>query len=613
MKNSIIINALITTFATLKNWFENSGYFKIWNAIMDFFGRLYNNSLTGFIFSRKQKKSNVEYSFFSKIINHFYGLMNLIIGNPCRKIAREAGKGVIVTSLKYLFDNWQYISIRYYAIWLFAYGSVSMAMDRAAHGFISNRWIVVTIIAFVAMFINVSFSALYRGEFFIRLFKTGGFENDATIDVKHYKVLAISIISGALFGVCYIVPNLQIFIVAVAALIILAAKPGWLIFISIVLFPFLPTMAVVGVMIYAMLLMLFQYILNGEINVHIDIFDIAMAGMGFVFVYGTLNSFTPIASLKITAVYLVFVLFFYVLRRYCNTEKNYMTLIDWLIVSTTGVAGYGIIEQLLGLSKTTWQDSTMFEDISGRACSTFGNPNVLGEFLLLTIPITIARIITSKSSKGKVFFTLSAATQMLCMIYTYSRGCWIGLIFALALLFALCTRKLFVFMTAGIFALPFVVPQNVVDRLLSVGNTSDTSTAYRVFIWEGTFRMLKDYWLTGVGLGTAAFNTVYPFYALGAISAPHAHNLYLHIFSETGIIGAFIFVFTLITFYRYIGHVCKVSKRYRPLALALATGMGGYLVQGMFDNVWYNYRIFAFFFVMLAFAAALKDIAEDMT
>ena len=38
-----------------------------------------------------------------------------------------------------------------------------------------------------------------------------------------------------------------------------------------------------------------------------------------------------------------------------------------------------------------------------------------------------------------------------------------------------------------------------------------------------------------------------------------------------------------------------------------AARMIGYLAQGMFDNVWYNYRIYFFFFVLLALGAALKD------
>lgn len=40
---------------------------------------------------------------------------------------------------------------------------------------------------------------------------------------------------------------------------------------------------------------------------------------------------------------------------------------------------------------------------------------------------------------------------------------------------------------------------------------------YRVNIWIGTMKMLKDFWFCGVGPGEDAFNTVYP------LSQPQRH------------------------------------------------------------------------------------------
>ena len=122
--------------------------------------------------------------------------------------------------------------------------------------------------------------------------------------------------------------------------------------------------------------------------------------------------------------------------------------------------------------------------------------------------------------------------------------------------------------------------------------------------------MLKETWLFGIGLGGEAFNSVYPRYALGAISAPHPHNLYLLILSETGFIGALLFIIAMLVYFRSTGKICRSVAEYRPLGIAFAAGMGGYLLQGMFDNVWYNYRIYAMFFIILAFVAALKDKTE---
>ena len=55
--------------------------------------------------------------------------------------------------------------------------------------------------------------------------------------------------------------------------------------------------------------------------------------------------------------------------------------------------------------------------------------------------------------------------------------------------------------------------------------------------------MSKDYWLSGIGLGTEVFRgvvTKYPLYTEGAIP-PHSHNILLHIWIESGIIGVLSF------------------------------------------------------------------------
>jgi O-antigen ligase len=154
------------------------------------------------------------------------------------------------------------------------------------------------------------------------------------------------------------------------------------------------------------------------------------------------------------------------------------------------------------------------------------------------------------------------------------------------------------------------MPDVIMQRFASVGNTSDSSTSYRVFIWEGTIRMLRDFWYSGIGIGTEAFNTVYPMYALNAIVAPHSHNLYLHILVETGIIGMLTVLILLKMFFKNLTNASKKFAEFKPLAFGIGTAMVGYLIQGMFDNVWYNYRIYFFFFIILAIGTAVYDLSK---
>src|SRR5699024_991064 len=88
--------------------------------------------------------------------------------------------------------------------------------------------------------------------------------------------------------------------------------------------------------------------------------------------------------------------------------------------------------------------------------------------------------------------------------------------------------------------LPFVpmfLPESIINRFASIGDMGDSSTSYRVYIWMGTLNMLKDFWLSGIGMGSEAFTAVYPFYSYNAVVAPHSHNLFLQILVEAGVVG----------------------------------------------------------------------------
>ena len=131
--------------------------------------------------------------------------------------------------------------------------------------------------------------------------------------------------------------------------------------------------------------------------------------------------------------------------------------------------------------------------------------------------------------------------MMLCLLLTYSRGCYLGILFAVALFLVLLDRRFILLGIVGLALLPVVMPASIMERFLSIGDLTDTSSSYRLLIYLGTLGMLKDYWFSGIGPGMEAFNQVYPAYAYHAVSAPHSHNLFLQLTSDTGIFGMGIF------------------------------------------------------------------------
>ena len=126
--------------------------------------------------------------------------------------------------------------------------------------------------------------------------------------------------------------------------------------------------------------------------------------------------------------------------------------------------------------------------------------------------------------------------------------------------------------------------------------------------------MLKDYWISGIGLGTEAFTRIYPFYSYSSIVAPHAHNMFLQILVESGIGGIAVFVVMLGAFFKKLSVVHGKGGRKSPVStmtVAFAAAVAGFLLQGMFDNCFYNYRVFMIFWMTLSVGICSENAQRE--
>jgi O-antigen ligase len=246
-----------------------------------------------------------------------------------------------------------------------------------------------------------------------------------------------------------------------------------------------------------------------------------------------------------------------------------------------------------------------------RIYSTLDNPNVLGQYLIFVVMFALALAYTYRKLLYKFAAFGVLAVAALCLLYTQSRGAWLGLIFAFAVFAFLRDRKLVAIGLVALFLSPLFLPETVIDRFLSIGNTADSSTLYRVHIWNACLNMIRDYWVSGIGIGEGTFARIYPIYAFNAISTPHSHNLFLQIIIDIGISGIVIFLLVMTCFYKNVFMAVKRSPSTSALSAALCAAMTGYLIQGMTDNVFYNYRVVAFFWFCVAVGAAFSNKKED--
>ena len=327
-----------------------------------------------------------------------------------------------------------------------------------------------------------------------------------------------------------------------------------------------------------------------------------------VYLAGTLFSVNLRNSLEPGVLSVAFILFSVVLCSAVENRRQLDTLIACMVLVGAAVSFYGICQYLFGwgYQSSAWVDSDMFSSIQFRVASTLQNPNMLGQYLILLIPLGGAELLTSRSWGKRIFYLCCCGVMCLCMILTFSRGAWLGLLFAGLVFFVLLEPRIIPWLIlAAPFLLAgaaFVLPEAIVSRFTSIGNLGDASTSYRVFIWMGTLAMLKDYWLCGIGPGDAAFNAVYPAYSYNGIIAPHAHNLFLQIVCDAGVAALAVFLVVLFVYFRTMCTALSREKNWtsRIFQIAFTSGVCGFLVQAMTDYSFYNYRVMFLFWAYLA-------------
>ncbi len=300
-----------------------------------------------------------------------------------------------------------------------------------------------------------------------------------------------------------------------------------------------------------------------------------------------------------------------------RTEKWLHRCILAIISSGTIVAVIGVLQYLLGHSPNNWIDTDYFTEISGRTTSLFENPNYLAAYLALIFPFAIYQTFAARRKAEKVLMLISCAVIIVCAVFTWSRGAWLAMIITTLIFFLIYSRKTMRLIYLALMAipfLPFVLPKNIVTRFMSIGDMADSSTLYRVYTWKGSARLAGDYFWGGIGYGTEAFSQLYPAYAYsGMETAVHCHSLYLQILIGMGIAGLISFGMIALFYaqksFEYLR--CPASRDGFLITSAALVAFIALLIMGLFDYVWYNYRIFFMFWVVMAIGIACVRIGKN--
>jgi O-antigen ligase len=139
-------------------------------------------------------------------------------------------------------------------------------------------------------------------------------------------------------------------------------------------------------------------------------------------------------------------------------------------------------------------------------------------------------------------------------------------------------------------------------RFIDTVNTDDPTTG-RAHFWSVTLEIIKAHPVVGTGLG--AFGVVYTRFDSrnGLFRLEQAHNDYLQVFSDGGILGGLLALsFVVLLFYLAIKRAKSQDDFRRAVALSALSGCFAVLVHSFFDFTLHTTSNALLFLVMAALA-----------
>jgi putative inorganic carbon (HCO3(-)) transporter len=308
-----------------------------------------------------------------------------------------------------------------------------------------------------------------------------------------------------------------------------------------------------------------------------------------------------------------------------------------------GLALMGLAEAAIGFYQykmhiqplATWEDPSVNPEL--RLTRIFGtlkpsNPNLLAGFLLYPLVgaggWALRCFFTGRPWWGIVAGNVAMALT-LALVLTGSRGGYLAL--ATVALLALCwtghllwhdgsrlwqgaTVKRAQRLWMGVLGLGGV---GVLLSLLAVpalqhrvasmfAMREDSSTSFRLNVYQAAWQMFRDNWWLGIGPGNQTFKLVYGLYMIPGYTALSAYSVPLEIAVEQGVLGLLVFLLLVGTLKVRACLLLDDPQRSvtdKLLVGTLLAGLLGSLVYGMFDTIWYRPAVnLPFWFLVAAMA-----------
>jgi O-antigen ligase len=316
----------------------------------------------------------------------------------------------------------------------------------------------------------------------------------------------------------------------------------------------------------------------------------------------------------------------------------------WTKVFAAALLGTGALVALHGIYQFLFQVGPEGFILFGRymrAYGTFEQPNPYAGYLGLTLPLAVGLMGTlllpkqyRVAPRWLLWVGFSGALMLVALAMSWSRGGWLGFAAAvLGIALAIIARSgrtalliaavvmllIYVALAGGLSLVPSSLLQRFGDFVPYLGSVdvrgleiTDANFAVleRMAHWKAALDMWTDHLWLGVGIGN--YEIAYASYALPLWPLPlgHAHNYYLNIAAETGLLGivAYLGLWGAALFL-----VWRALRQASGWSLGVALGVLGMLVHLAVHNLFDNLFVHAMYLQVAILLGIVSSIAHRGT
>ncbi|MEW6379238.1 MAG: O-antigen ligase family protein [bacterium] len=248
-----------------------------------------------------------------------------------------------------------------------------------------------------------------------------------------------------------------------------------------------------------------------------------------------------------------------------------------------------------------------------RVAGTFLNANFYAGFLVAILPLSLGEFLFHR--KNPLWYVVNAVI-LTGILLSGSRGA--ALVLLIISLFLLCffrKKKIIIGFLLLVTALA-ALPNPLRDRVLTAGK-NDIYAYTRISIWKSALAIIRDHWKTGVGLGQYRYiSTAYSFpveraWARYARVAEYAHNEYLQLGAEMGLLSLFLVLAAIAWFFSDAAAQIRIQRFLSPEnkrnQVLLLAGIMAILLHALVD---FGLHVPANALLLTALAALFRTLDE---